>query len=102
MLQRVRHQNTAVNRLISLGLVFVLLFAAAHVPLHDMDIGGGEPDGHGECQVCRVNHVPAAFLPVPSVPSPPQVHAYQLPAGDTDYTSFRPSHTRWARAPPLS
>ncbi|MEW6352693.1 MAG: hypothetical protein AB1469_00120 [Pseudomonadota bacterium] len=47
------------GRLLSLLLVFLLLFAAAHVSQHDLVEGGGGPAGHSECQL---SHAPGALL----------------------------------------
>ncbi|MDX2424705.1 MAG: hypothetical protein QNK15_00460 [Cycloclasticus sp.] len=101
MLRKAFHQSTEENRLIRLVLVFVLIFAAAHVAMHDLDVGGGGLDGHGECQVCRLNHVPAASLLVPSLLTPLLFLVHFLPVEDAEYQLSHLFHTQWARAPPL-
>ena len=94
------HQITRKHRLIRLALVFVLIFAAAHVALHDLDIGEGL-DGHGECQVCRLNHVPASPLAVLSLLVPLPLLAYVIADKQTERQFSQLFHTQWARAPPL-
>lgn len=101
MLRKVFRQSTKENRLIRLMLVFALAFAALHVALHDLDVGGGVLDGHGECQVCRLNHVPAASLDTPSLLVPLQILTYVLTVADTEYQLSHQFHTQWTRAPPL-
>lgn len=102
MLSKAFNQRTEESRLIRLLLVFAMVFAAAHIALHDLDVNGGGLDGHGECQVCRLNHVPVATIAVASLLVPLQLLAYVLPVADTEYQRSHPFHTQRARAPPLS
>lgn len=99
MLRKAFHQNTEENRLIRLVLVFVLAFAALHVALHDLELSG---QGHEQCQVCRLNHVPATPFTPPSLLVPLQILLYVLPVTDTEYQLSHHFHSQWARAPPLS
>ncbi len=99
MLRKALRQNTAENRLIRLVLVFALIFAAAHVALHELDMGSGNSDHH--CQVCRLNQMPAASLAAPSLLVPLLLLAHLLPVEDKEYQLSRPFHSQWARAPPL-
>ena len=99
MLSKAFNRYVGENRLIRLALVLALIFAAAHVALHDLDMNSGGLDSH-ECQVCRLNHMPAASLAVPSLFAPLQFLAYVLPVADTEYQLSHQSHTPWARAPP--
>ena len=101
MLSKTFHRHTEENRLIRLVLVFALLFAAAHVALHDLDVNAGGLDGHGECQVCRLNHTPAASLAPPLLFAPLQLLVYALPAEESDYQLSHPFRSQWVRAPPL-
>ncbi len=100
MLSNVFNRHIGENRLIRLALVLALVFAAAHVALHDLDMNGDGLELH-ECQVCRLNHMPTASLAVPSLLVPLQLLAYVLPVADTEYQLSHQSHTQWARAPPL-
>lgn len=102
MLSKTFNRRTEENRLIRLVLVFALIFAAAHVALHDLDVNDGGLDGHGECQVCRINHAPVASLAPPSHFSPLQLLVYVLSVADSDYQPPHPFYAQWARAPPLS
>lgn len=54
----VNKRTHAVNSLLSLFLVFSLLFAIAHVSQHELDGG----DGHlqDNCQICRMAHLQGA------------------------------------------
>lgn len=101
MLTKAFRQNTQENRLIRLVMVFALAFAALHVALHDLGVSHGGLDGHDKCQVCRLNHVPIASLPLPPLLAPLQVLTYVLTVADTDYQLSHQFHTQWARAPPL-
>lgn len=99
MVRNALRYNTKESRLIRLMLVFVLIFAAAHVALHDPDVTGS--GGHSECQVCRLSHVPLATMSVPSLIVPVQFLVYSLSAEDTAFQQSHSLHTRQARAPPL-
>ncbi len=101
MLSKLFNRHTDEHRLVRLALLFALAFAAAHVALHDRDINGGVLDGHGECQICRLNHVPVTSLAIPSLVAPLHVLAYVLAGEDSEYKFSTPFHARWARAPPL-
>ncbi len=101
MLSKTFNRHSEKNRLIRLTLVFVLVFAAAHVALHDLNVIGSGLDVHDECQICRINHVPVASLVTPSLFTPLQLLVHILPVEDTEYHLSRQFHTLWARAPPL-
>jgi len=101
MLRKAFRQNIEENRLTRLVLVFALAFAALHVASHDLDVGGGSLDGRDKCQVCRLNHVPIASLPLSSLLAPLQLLTYVLTVADTEYQLSHQFHTQWARAPPL-
>jgi len=100
MLRKAFHQNSEENRVIKLILVFALIFASAHVALHDLGVSG-EVDGHGECQTCRLNHVPVASLGTPALFVPLQFLTYLLPIEDNKYQLSSPFQAQWTRAPPL-
>lgn len=100
MLSKAFNRHIRENRLIRLALAFALVFSAAHVALHDLDMNSGGLDSH-KCQVCRLNHMPTAYLAVPPLLVPLQLLAYVLPVADTEYQLSHQSHTQWARAPPL-
>lgn len=101
MLSRAFHRYTEEHRIIELVLVFALVFAVAHVALHDLDVSGDGLEGHGECQVCRFNHVPVASLAVPFLLAPVQLFVHVLLVADAEYQLSHPFHIQWARAPPL-
>ncbi|WJW74679.1 hypothetical protein QVG61_09215 [Thiohalobacter sp. IOR34] len=101
MLNKAFNQRTEENFLIRLALIFALVFAAAHVAFHDLDMSGDGLGVQDECHVCRLNHAPAASLAVPSLVAPLQFLVYVLPIADSDYQLSHPSHISWARAPPL-
>jgi hypothetical protein len=100
MLMKAFCQSTKQSRLIGLALVFALLFATAHLA-HEHDVLGAV-DGQEECQVCRLSHVPALSLSVPSLLTPLSLFAYALPVAKSKYQLSRPFYNQWARAPPLS
>lgn len=86
---------------IRIALMFAWLFAGLHVSLHDWD-NTGSPVAHDECQICRINQLPAAPLAAPSV-DPPAVTAPVMLLASRDQSPVEPwvrSHR--ARAPPLS
>jgi len=101
MLRKVFHQNTKENRLIRRVLVFALLFAALHVALHDLDTSDGGLGEHDTCQVCRLNHVPVAFLSQPLLLIPPQFLNCLSVVVKTVSLPFIQFQTQWTRAPPL-
>jgi len=101
MLSKAFNGRVKKNRLIRLVLVFALVFATAHVALHDPDESGGGLDGYGDCRVCRLNHVPVVTLAEPSVFVPLQFLVSVLLVADFKYQLSHPFHTQWARAPPL-
>ena len=101
MLIRAFNRHIEQNRLIRLVLIVALVFASAHVALHNLDVNGSGLDGHDECQACRLNHVPIASLPLPSLFAPLQLLAYVLPTVDSEYQQSHPFFTQWARAPPV-
>jgi len=102
MLSKAFNRHIEKNRLIRMVLVFALVFATAHVALHDLDESGGGLDGYGDCRICRLNHVPLASLAEPFVFVPLQLLGYVLPVTDFEYQPSQPlHHTQWTRAPPL-
>jgi hypothetical protein len=88
------------NRRLMLLLAFALAFAALHVSLHDLTDATG-PLGQHECQVCRLNHVPGAFLPAPSFVAPLLVAILLADAPRIQPISQNFLHPWRARAPPL-
>ncbi len=101
MLSKAIYRYSKQNHLIKLAMVFTLLFASAHIALHDLDVIGSDLDVHNECQVCRLNHMPVAALFTPSLFAPLQLLVHLLPVEDTGYHLSRQFHNLWARAPPL-
>ncbi len=89
------NQQTYLNHLLKIILVVALVFAVWHVASHDVS------SGHEECQVCRLNHVPIADLPVPAWIIPLFIASLLL----VFLTLQRPiqsyRYTLGARAPPL-
>jgi len=100
MLRNTFNSNSSGNHITKLMLVFALLFASAHVALHELDAHGAELDGSGECQVCRLNHVSAATFDTPSLVAPGQILLYLLPIERFDYQFSSFLNTHHARAPP--
>ena len=72
MLRDAFHRYTEEHRLIRLVLVFALVFAAAHVASHDLDVGDSR-NVDDACQICRLNHVPVASLAASSLFVPLQL-----------------------------
>ena len=101
MLNKAFHHDSGNNRLIRLVLTFALVFAAAHVALHDLDVSGGGLIGSDECQVCRLNHIPVASSAPPSLFHPLQLLAQLLPVEVAEYHVSQLFNFLWARAPPL-
>jgi hypothetical protein len=64
-------------------------------------VSSGGLDGHDKCQVCRLNHVPIASLPLPSLHAPLQLLTYVHTVADTEYQLSHRFYTHRARAPPL-
>jgi len=101
MLNKAFRQNTKENRLTRLVLVFALVFASVHVALHDLEVTGGGLNSHGECQACRLNHVPIADSATPLLFEPLQFLLYIIPVVATAYQLLPQFRTQRARAPPL-
>lgn len=101
MLSKTFNRHMEEGQFISLVLVFALVFGAAHVARHDLDVNGGTVYGDDECQVCRLNHVPVASSTPPSLLAPSQLSAHLLPVEDAKYQLSHLLHSLWARAPPL-
>lgn len=93
-------RNAKVHHQIRWLLVLLLIFAAMHVALHDLDSGATDNEHQGECQVCRLNHVPVASLSVPELYAPLQLLVYLQPVIDTACICSYPPHHHQARAPP--
>ncbi len=90
--------RTCPGKLLSLLLVFLLLFAALHVSQHDLVEGSGGPLSHSDCQI---SHVPGVQLCVPPTPVPLLVLIFILAFATTaTYTKSVMRHRR-IRAPPL-
>lgn len=94
------NRQTGLDRLLRIVLVAVLVFAAWHVSSHDLDTLS-DISSHTECQVCRLNHVPIADLPILIWIMPLFIISLALviPALQRPTQSFR--YTLGARAPPL-
>jgi len=100
MLRNVLNPRTGQNRVVRLLLVFALVFASAHVALHD-EAASGEVSGHSECQTCRLNNVPMADLAVFSLPDPQPLLLYVFPIAASDYQLLPLFQSQRARAPPV-
>ena len=98
---KARNQHTLENRLIRLVLVFALVFATAHVALHDFDVDGGSLDVSSKCQLCRYNHVPVVASASPTSFIPLEIFAHFLPMERAQHSIAHQFSTLWARAPPL-
>lgn len=101
MLNEALRQDAKIRQQMGWLLVFVLIFAALHVALHDLDISPTGLEHHDECQVCRLNHVPLASLPVPDLHTPLRLLLYKQAFISTTYLFSYPPYSRQARAPPL-
>ena len=100
MLTSVFNSNSNGNHITRLMLVFALLFASAHVALHELDVHNAELNGSSECQVCRLNHVPAATFDTPQLLTPLPFLLYVLPATKFEYHFSSLLNIYRARAPP--
>jgi hypothetical protein len=100
MLGKAFHRCTEESCLIRLALVFALAFATWHVASHGLDTSS-DADGHAECQVCRLSHVPIADLPVLTwiVLLFKISLVFVIPALQRTTQSYR--YSLGARAPPL-
>lgn len=93
-------QQTRLDYLLRIMLTVVLVFAAWHVATHDIDISSDlNIDEH--CQICRLNHVPIADLPILAwIASILLLSLVRLvPTHQRSIVSYR--NTLGARAPPL-
>jgi len=83
-------------------LLTALVFAALHVAVHNWELDSADLTEEHQCEACRLNHLSAASLPLPSLAPPLRTLAYIVP--DTYIEeSFSPLfHLPEARAPPLS
>lgn len=99
MLRKACHRHTKENRLLRLVLAFALVFAALHVSLHDMDVEAAGPDH--QCQVCRLNQMPAASVSPSLLLAPLLVLAFVAAVPSDQYHPSILSRVQWARAPPL-
>ena len=98
MLARTLRQSSFGNGLIRLALVFVLVFSAAHVALHDAASDG--LTDYIACEACRFDQAPAGLFP-PALFAPLLLPAVAL---TVLATQLAPSHfdlAYLARAPPL-
>ena len=82
-------------------MVFVLIFAAAHMVQHNLDIFNGDPELHSDCQICRLNHVPVASTGIPSLISPLQLLTDRILIENLFFQLAILNHYQKARAPPL-
>ena len=89
--------RTFPGKLLSLLLVFSLLFAALHVSQHGLEEGGG-PAGHSECQL---SHVPGALWCVPAPPALLLVLVFVLALNTVSSHSQTSLRLQRIRAPPL-
>lgn len=101
MLRQAALPATKDKQLISWLLLAALVFAGLHVALHDWAFDNTGTDPVHECEACRLNHVPLASLPLPSLLSPLQLLRYVAPVADTRFRTSAQSHIQRARAPPL-
>lgn len=101
MLSKAFNRHKVEEHFIGLIIALALVFAAAHVALHDLDVSGGGLYGNDECQVCRLNHVPVASSAPPSLFHPLQLLAQLLPVEVAEYHVSQLFNFLWARAPPL-
>lgn len=86
------------DKLLSLLLVFALLFAALHVSQHDLVEGSGGPAGHSECQL---SHVPGALWCAPAPPALLLVLVFVLALNAVSPHSQTSLRLQRIRAPPL-
>lgn len=90
------------GRRVLTALVFCLMFASAHVVLHDSEEANNDLIAQDECQVCRLNHVPLVSAPSLSLFVPLQVVAYVLTTKILKQHNTLRLLALGARAPPLS
>ena len=100
MTQGALNQQSTPDRLLRMVLTAALIFAVWHVTSHD--IGTSNDVSDHTCQMCRLNHVPVADLPVFSWIVPLFVInlLFVTPVVQRSTQSYR--YTLGARAPPLS
>ncbi len=100
MIRGTLNPQSCLTRALTLMVLAALVFAIWHVSLHDLDVAS-DANGHGECQVCRLNHVPVTDLPVSSWIVPLFVISLLLivPVFQRPTQSYR--YRLRARAPPL-
>ena len=99
MTQGALNQQSSRDRLLRMVLTTALVFAVWHVASHD--IGTSNDVSDHACQVCRLNHVPVADLPVFSWVVPLFIInlVFVIPAFQRPTQSYR--YALGARAPPL-
>jgi hypothetical protein len=90
------------SRLILTALAFALMFVSVHYVMHDFDEASSDLSVQEECQVCRVNHVPAAPNSGLSLCEALPEVAYSLPTNIAWRRDSQRFPTLGARAPPLS
>jgi hypothetical protein len=91
--------NLPQRRQLSRLLIAALVFAAAHIALHEQDIA---PDGLAQndaCEVCRLNHVPIILTDIPTL-SEPQPYYVRLQPRSWVATFEAPLRSLGARGPP--
>jgi len=93
-------QHSDTSHLLRIALVVLLLLAAWHVASHELDHLSNISD-HTECQVCRLNHVPLADLPVLSWALSLFLIRFLLATPAIQRTTQSYRYTLGARAPPL-
>lgn len=101
MFKKARSQHAPQNRLVTLALVFALVFAIEHVAIHDFDVNGGDPDVNTECQLCRYNYVPILSWETPPSFTRLELFVHFPSMGEARYPRSRLFRSLWARAPPL-
>ena len=101
MLSKTLRQSSVGSGLIRLALVFVLIFAAVHVALHEVDLGSDGVDGYVECQACRFDQTPTANLVPPSLFVPLLLLGFAITVAAAQPALSHSSAVYLARAPPL-
>jgi len=93
-------QNSHTSHLLRIMLVVLLMIAAWHVASHELDHLNNFSE-HTECQVCRLNHVPLADLPLLAWALSLFLIRFLLAIPAIQRTTQAYHYTLGARAPPL-
>lgn len=94
------NRQIRLDHFLRMVLSVVFVFAILHVSSHDLDISD-DTSSTEECQVCRLNNVSFAALPVPLLVTPLLLSSLVISISTFQQPTLSPRHTFGARAPPL-